>query len=1274
MKELYLNVILPLLTISVFAQKAIPGKIEAEAYDAMSGIATEPTQDTGGGLNVGWIEDNDWMDYSVNVPVSGTYKFSFRTAKGFGDGPLEVRTSNGTVLGSVVLPFTGGWQGWGTSSLIIPLTAGPQTLRIYAKYGSWNFNWFEVEKYNAIPGRIEAENYDAMSGINTENTQDTGGGLNIGWINDGDWMDYTVNVATTGIYTFGFRVAKGYGDGTIEVKSATGAVLGSVVLPYTGGWQGWATAKVFIPLTAGQQTLRIYAKHGDWNFNWFEVTGGRPILGKTQAEDYDVASDVKPENTQDLGGGVNIGWIDDNDWLDYHFSVDEAATYKFTFRIAKPYGDGKLQLSTSTGGILSTLTLPTTGGWQTWDTVSTTVALPVGKQIIRIYALKGSWNFNWFNVTKGANTLTQSIISFGALPQKTVGDAPFNLVASSNQNQTPITFTSSNPAVASVSNASGVWKATVIAAGTTSITASQAGNTSYLSASNVSQTLTVVAATPPPTPYTGVKIPIQAARWYQLNNVSKGLEGLFDNITNVTVHTGYSKMLENYDAYYPLLEGEKMTIDRIKFFDGEGSFPDKPMTLSIITSDWRRVPIATFTGEVYNGWVGPYPGRSITGDAKFNLDSAITNARYLVINAWWGYPTEIELYGAYTPPTTTSNGPYRQKSIKLKEMIGVNAFEWDFEEAWDNRISETKMKAMKTFGGIRHYIDWEKLEPNEGGYTFNPTHSGSWDYDGLYTRLKAEGMEVLACIKTIPPWMTATYPEGERDSENVPLRYGKNFSDPLSYIEQAKVAFQYAARYGNNPNVNPALLSVDTRQRWNGDGINEVKIGLNLIKYIECDNERDKWWKGRKAYQTGREYAANLSAFYDGHKNTMGPGVGVKNADPSIKIVIAGLASPFIGVDYIKGMIDWCKEFRGYRPDGSVNLCWDVINYHFYPDNASSTQDGTGTRGVAPEVSTAGVVTEKFIQLAQKEAQDMPVWMSETGYDVNQGSPLKAIAIGNKSVLQTQADWILRNALFYARKGIERVYFYQTYDDNINNPIQFGSSGLLNTDQTRKPAADFLYQTNRQFGQYTYKETLQNDPIIDRYELNGKSAYALVIPDETGRTGSATLNLGSATSAKIYTPTIGRDTMNVELVSTTQGQLTITVTETPIFIVASDQGVSSNTDSTSTPVARIGNNANAPFAPKELMAENVKLHDIVTVYPNPSIDYVLVSFESTSREKLEVRIFNANLGILHREATFTKTAPSFSERLDVSNLLPGAYIIEVQQGNQRAFRKIVKTP
>jgi endoglucanase len=758
-----------------------------------------------------------------------------------------------------------------------------------------------------------------------------------------------------------------------------------------------------------------------------------------------------------------------------------------------------------------------------------------------------------------APTPVAATLSFDAPDNKTVGDAPFALAATSTNTLTPITFASSNASVVNVTQtSSGAWQATVVGAGKATITATQGASSTYLAAS-ISEPLTVQASaskpgpTPtPPTPsgpLTAGKIPIDPSRWYQLSNAPNTITTLFDGSTATGTTIGWGKVIPTYDAYYPLLPGEAISLESIRFFDGDGSNPSDPMTLSVITDTWQRIPVATFTGGQYQRWVGPDPNQP----DNFKLNTPISNIRYLVITASWAYPTEIELTGSYAAGNGVAAADVQalavQKKIKLGQELGVNGFEWDVENPdAPGQVDETRLKGVKNFTGFRHYMDWQKLESTEGGYTFNPVHSGGWNYDVLYQRLKTEGITVLACLKTLPDWLLATYPGDQRELENVPVRYGKDFSDPNSYIEQAKVAFQYAARYGANTSVPANLLHVDQGSRWAGDGVNEVKIGLNLVKYIECDNERDKWWKGRKAYQTGREYAANLSAFYDGNKNTMGAGVGVKNADPSMQVVMGGLASAT--PDYVRGMIDWCKQYRGYKADGSVNLCWDVINYHLYSNDASTSQGGNSTRGAAPEVANTAQVAQSFVQMAHQYANDMPVWVTEAGYDTNQGSPLKAIAIGNKSVLQTEADWTLRTALLYARWGVERTFFYMLTDDNAASTVQFSSSGLLNNDRSAKPAADFLRQANQLLGNYTYTGTLNNDPLVDRYQADGKTIYALVVPDEKNRTATYTLDLGSATTATIYQPQAGQANMMATPVSAPNGKLTITVTETPQFVAA----------------------------------------------------------------------------------------------------------------------------
>src|SRR6185369_4575739 len=84
-------------------------------------------------------------------------------------------------------------------------------------------------------------------------------------------------------------------------------------------------------------------------------------------------------------------------------------------------------------------------------------------------------------ISKGTQTIT-----FGALPPKIVGNAPFTLTASSNSGLA-ISYTSSNPAVATISGTT----VTIVGAGTATITASQSGDANYNAASPAMQVLTV---------------------------------------------------------------------------------------------------------------------------------------------------------------------------------------------------------------------------------------------------------------------------------------------------------------------------------------------------------------------------------------------------------------------------------------------------------------------------------------------------------------------------------------------------------------------------------------------------------------------------------------------------------------------------------------------------------------------------------------------------------------------------------------------------------------
>jgi hypothetical protein len=506
-------------------------------------------------------------------------------------------------------------------------------------------------------------------------------------------------------------------------------------------------------------------------------------------------------------------------------------------------------------------------------------------------------------------------------------------------------------------------------------------------------------------------------------------------------------------------------------------------------------------------------------------------------------------------PDTTHINPINEPPINVvrpgaPNMFGINGYEWNFLEnpgsPHDRKhIYEDNYALIKTFSAVRHYLNWNRIESTKGDYTFNPAFSGNWNYDVIYERCKQDGILVLVDLKNMPEWMMNNYPASSRDNENAPAPYGANLSDPASYADQARTAFQFAARYGYNKNINQSLVKVVTAKRYPDDIPNVPKIGMGLIKYIECGNERDRWWGADETHQNPEEYAANMSAFYDGNMGKLGPNAGVKTADPNMLVVMGGLASA--DIKYVQRMIDWCKKNRGYKKDGSVNLCFDVINYHLYSNNGDVRTHKRATTGIAPELSNDGSIANDFVKIANSLPQHPEVWITETGYDINPASYQKAEAIGKKTILQNQADWILRSSLLYIRFGIKRLFFYQLFDDHAGGTTQYATSGLTEP-LKRRPAADYILQTRKLMGNYNYIKTISKDPLVDQYQIGDKTMYVLMIPDETGRTASYMLDLAKAKKANIYHLKIGADVMDKNQVNTVNGKVKIEIAETPVFV------------------------------------------------------------------------------------------------------------------------------
>ncbi|MCA6370747.1 MAG: hypothetical protein IM631_05045, partial [Cytophagales bacterium] len=154
---------------------------------------------------------------------------------------------------------------------------------------------------------------------------------------------------------------------------------------------------------------------------------------------------------------------------------------------AKNQSDLPFQLSASSTSGLSITYMSSNLSVATVSGNTVTIVAPGTTEITASQA--GNANFNAAsNVVRSllVNTKTTQTITFASLPNKVFGDPAFTLSATASS-ALPVSFSSSNPSVATVSGNT----VTIVSAGTTNIIASQSGDNTFNNATDVIRSLVV---------------------------------------------------------------------------------------------------------------------------------------------------------------------------------------------------------------------------------------------------------------------------------------------------------------------------------------------------------------------------------------------------------------------------------------------------------------------------------------------------------------------------------------------------------------------------------------------------------------------------------------------------------------------------------------------------------------------------------------------------------------------------------------------------------------
>ena len=153
-------------------------------------------------------------------------------------------------------------------------------------------------------GRVQAEDFDtggmgvAYFDVTPENQGDSlhrsgeavdikiisgvaDNGHAIGFMQDTEWLEYTITVASRGNYIIGFRVLSPNDSGRIHVEIDGVDVTGEIVIPATGAWDtdNWVTVYIDpVTLQEGESVLRVVVDAQYLDLNYIDLHGPLPVF------------------------------------------------------------------------------------------------------------------------------------------------------------------------------------------------------------------------------------------------------------------------------------------------------------------------------------------------------------------------------------------------------------------------------------------------------------------------------------------------------------------------------------------------------------------------------------------------------------------------------------------------------------------------------------------------------------------------------------------------------------------------------------------------------------------------------------------------------------------------------------------------------------------------------------------------------------------------------------------------------------------------------------
>lgn len=244
----------------------------------------------------------------------------------------------------------------------------------------------------------------------------------------GEWLNYTIDVATAGAYTIGLNASSTFANSRFHIEIDSVDVSGPVPVPNTGSWSAFQyIATAAVSLSAGPHVLKVVTEQQWFNLDAIRFTSvpsastpydRKPfaVPGAFEAAKFDLGGEGVAYHDNVPGNAGNAGFrtsedvdiilatgnatdqvinnFDTGEYLKYTINLAATGSYTIDLNVSSQFANSSFHVEIDGVAVTGSIMAPNTGAWSVFQFVSTpTLSLSAGPHVLKIVT-----DQQWFNL------------------------------------------------------------------------------------------------------------------------------------------------------------------------------------------------------------------------------------------------------------------------------------------------------------------------------------------------------------------------------------------------------------------------------------------------------------------------------------------------------------------------------------------------------------------------------------------------------------------------------------------------------------------------------------------------------------------------------------------------------------------------------------------------------------------------------------------------------------------------------------------------------------